>query len=70
MNGQWTVSGNRIAIASNSPTTKALSSTHVALRMIHGGGSCGIISDSSSIELRGFVRALIVDLPSNAQLLA
>jgi len=52
MNGHCTVSGKRSAIASNRPKRNAQSKTHPALRIIQGGGSCGIISDSSSIEPR------------------
>src|SRR2546423_14454532 len=70
MNGHCTVSGNRSAIASNKPKKNAPRSTQAALRIIHAGGSCGNISDSTSIDPRGFVGVLIIDLASNAQLLA
>src|SRR5882724_12825675 len=49
----------------NAPT-----STHAAERTIHGGGSCGAISDSTSIEPRWVNCELITELiNSDSQLL-
>src|SRR6267154_2734506 len=51
-NWQWTVSGNRITIATSSANRKAASNSQAVERMIQGGGSCGSISDSTSSEPR------------------
>src|SRR5205814_7960881 len=69
-NGQRIVSGNFITIAMKRMTKNAPSKTQAVRRMIQGGGSCGNISDSSSIESRCVVGLIIVDLSSHAELLA
>ncbi len=51
-NGQRTVSGIRITIAIRKANRNAASSIQPNERMIHGGGSWGSISDSTSIEPR------------------
>src|SRR5438309_9962056 len=50
MNGACSVSGSCTKIAASNPTTKTAVNHCAIKRMIRGGGSCGNISDSESIE--------------------
>src|SRR5262249_6661825 len=62
-NGQRTVSGRGITVAINSANKKAASNIQAVERMIHGGGSCGNISDSASSEPRWVNCEVIEKLP-------
>src|SRR5437763_5018932 len=59
MNEQCTVSGNFTTIAPMNAKQRKPNNSHAVQRTIQGGGSCGSISDSLSIDPRCVIELLM-----------